>query len=575
MRSLQEPLRERTVVLLVAAVATIWMLVLTFPLVLHLTTGFYGRPGDASGAIAVYWWWSYALHHGLSLFQNTMVGAPLGAGWEAIPFTVLDVAIMAPLSFLVGPTLAYNLQNLSSFPLTAVVTYLLAREAGASRLGSAFAGLALAFIPYHLEKAMGHVTQTHLELFAGTLLFLLIWRRTRQWRYVIFAALVFGATIWWDFYYTVIVGCLVAAFFALDLLVPDAAGNFGAAHVGRWLKAVGLMAVVAAAFLPLAVLAIHRPGTSGAAASSLLGGAGDVRRPLSELQIYTARWREYVFPWHANPLVPEQIRSAEFINLHGSNFTEQSLFLGYTAMVLAAVGAVIRRRTFVVLLSLVVAAVGAVMATPPFMRPLGLVDLHGPSYYLNSILPFVRVYARFAVLLMLAVCLLAGLGLTVIQRHLPAKAGFVLAVPFLLLALEFNNVPPTHVTVLFPAPAAYAWLASQPQGILIEYPLASGDPSRQEELTHQYMAYQQVHLHPIFNGAVSTSPAGLLTAKLEPFYSDSTVDALRTLGIRYVFVHASTYRRDGYQVPIYPPSGLRHLATMQDIDVYLVTGATG
>jgi len=562
-------------VLLVAAAATVWMLVLTYPLVLHLTTGFYGRPGDASGSIAVYWWWSYALHHGQSLFDNTMVGAPLGAGWAAIPFTVLDIAIMAPLSFLVGPTLAYNVQNLSSFPLTAAVTYVLGREIGASRLGSAFAGLALAFVPYHLEKAMGHVTQTHLELFAGTLLLLLIWRRTRQWRYVVLAALLFGVTMWWDFYYVVILGFLVAAFFVVDLLVPDSTGASWSSRVGQWLTAAGLMAVVAAAFVPLAVLAIHRPGSAGTAASSLLGGAGDVRRPLSELQIYTARWREYFLPWHANPLLPQRIRDAEVANLHGSNFTEQSLFLGYSVMALALAGAILRRRTFAVPVALVVAAVGAIMATPPFMRPLGLFDLHGPSYYLNSLLPFVRVYARFAVLLMLAVSLLAGLGLTALQRQLQGKAAALLAIPFLVLALEFNNVPPTHVTVLFPAPAAYTWLASQPPGILIEYPLAAGDPARQEEQTHQYMAYQQVHLHPIFNGAVSTTAAGLLTPKLEPFYSNSTVDEFRALGIRYVFVHESVYLRDGYQVPKYPPYGLRYLTTMGDIDVYTVTDAAG
>jgi hypothetical protein len=551
------------------------MLVLTFPLVLHLTSGFYGRPGDASGGIAVYWWWSYALHHGQSLFDNTMVGAPLGAGWAAIPFTVLDVAIMAPLSFLVGPTLAYNLQNLSSFPLTAGVTYLVAREIGASRLGSAFAGLALAFIPYHLEKAMGHVTQTHLELFAAALLFLLLWRRTRRWRHVVFAALVMGATMWWDFYYVIILACLIGAFFVVDLLVPDSTTVTVPRRIVRWLMAAGLMTAITVAFVPLTILAIHRPGTSTGSASSLLGGSGAIRRSLSELQIYAARWREYVLPWHANPLVPQQIRNREITNLHGSNFTEQSLFLGYAVMALGAVGAIVRRRTFVVLVTLVIAAVGVVMATPPFMRPLGLVDLHGPSYYLNSLLPFVRVYARFAVLLMLGVSLLAGLGLTAIQHHLPGKAAALLAIPFLLLALEFNNVPPTHVTVLFPAPAAYTWLASQPQGILIEYPLAAGDPPRQEEQTHQYMAYQQVHLHPLFNGATSDSRAGLLTPTLEPFYSTTAVDQLRALGIHYVFVHSSVYLADGYQVPSYPPYGLRHIATMKDIDVYVVSDVTG
>ena len=53
-------------------------------------------------------------------------------------------------------------------------------------------------------------------------------------------------------------------------------------------------------------------------------------RDLSVVQIYSARWREYLLPWHSNPLVPNRIKRYEEANLHGSNFTEQSLFLGYT-----------------------------------------------------------------------------------------------------------------------------------------------------------------------------------------------------------------------------------------------------
>jgi hypothetical protein len=89
------------------------------------------------------------------------------------------------------------------------------------------------------------------------------------------------------------------------------------------------------------------------------------------------------------------------------------------------------------------------------------------------------------------------------------------------------------------------------------------------------MAYQQVHLHPIFNGAVSTTAAGRLAPKLEPFYSESSVKQFRNLGIRYVFVHSSFYLGDGYQVPRYPPDGLRYVTTMQDIAVYTVPDAAG
>src|SRR6266568_2960907 len=64
-------------------------------------------------------------------------------------------------------------------------------------------------------------------------------------------------------------------------------------------------------------------------------------------------------------------------------------------------------------------------------------------------------------------------------------------------SITVNNLPPSHVTALLPAPAEYQWLAKEPSGILIEYPLRSGSPQEQEIETRQYTLYQQYHGHPL------------------------------------------------------------------------------
>ena len=87
-------MRERgrlPVALLVTVAATILGCVVTFPLVLHLGSAIYGTPGDSTGAIATFWWWSYAIQHGKPLLDNTMWGAPFGAGWSQVPFAVLPL----------------------------------------------------------------------------------------------------------------------------------------------------------------------------------------------------------------------------------------------------------------------------------------------------------------------------------------------------------------------------------------------------------------------------------------------------------------------------------------------------
>src|SRR5688572_21983355 len=66
------------------------------------------------------------------------------------------------LARLVGPVAAYNVLVLATFPLSAAAAYLLARRVIGSHLGAMVAGLAYAFLPFHVTQAAGHphVAQT-------------------------------------------------------------------------------------------------------------------------------------------------------------------------------------------------------------------------------------------------------------------------------------------------------------------------------------------------------------------------------------------------------------------------------
>jgi hypothetical protein len=283
-----------------------------------------------------------------------------------------------------------------------------------------------------------------------------------------------------------------------------------------------------------------------------------------------------VLPWFHNPLVPGRVKAFEAAHLHGSNFIEQSLFLGYTVLalaVVAVVAAVRARRGFPVLMPLVVGAAAMVFSMPPSERLAGI-EIHFPSDLLVNLLPVFRVYSRFGMAVGLAAALLAGWGLHAVAGRLPArapvKAGLLL-VPFLTLAAEFTDVPPSRATAVLPAPAEYTWLHDQPNGILVEYPLAVGTAPVQEVQTRQYSMYQMVHEHPMFNGAAPSSPAGTYATQLEPFYAPGSVSRLRGLGIRYVFVHRADYAAAGQETPRSVP-GLEYVTTFGDTDVFLVGG---
>jgi hypothetical protein len=554
--------RPATIVFLVATALAV---VVTYPVILHFGDDIYGFPGDATGGVTQYWWWGYAITHGGSIFDNTLEGVPLGSEWSQIPFVVLPLIIFTPLSVAIGPIAGYNLLILSSFPLTAWATFLLVRRLGFDALASAFAGLAFVFSPYHIEKAMGHGNQTHMELIVLTLYFLVRWRQTGRLRDAAFAGVMAGLQLWMDYSLSYVLVFALLSFFVVSALIPEN-GKWSPRWLWRHVPAGALMTLVAALFGPLTLLAAHRPGPG-----SLAGALGAVHRSIGELEIYSARINEYIEPWHDNPLVPAFVKSWEDARLHGSSWIENSLFLGYTVIVLALVGLVLYRRRFPTTLGVAIVLVGAILSEPPMAHVLG-VRFNTPSYYLYDFITFFRVYARFAIVVMLGAAILAAAGFAALQARLGGgRRQLLLVLPFLLLAIEFNNIPPTHVTAILPAPAEYTWLAQQPQGILMEYPANSGSvPIRQEVEIRQYMLYQMVHLHPTFlNETALTGTVADAAAHLEPYYKPGVAAQLKAYGVRYVFVHRADYTAAGWDLPT-AVDGLTYMMTLDGVDIYIV-----
>jgi hypothetical protein len=576
-----EPRRlwQRRPMATVTLAATLLAIAVTWPLVLHLSDSIYGYPGDSTGTIAIFWWFGYALHHGLPVLNNTMLGGNLGSGWALMYVGVIELFVFGPLSFLFGPTVAYNLGVLSSWPLTALATFPFARRLGMSNLAAAFSALAFAFVPFHEEKAMGHMEQAHMEVFPAFTLLVLRWRQGGSWWNLAGAGAMAAITLWLDPYFAFILAALAAGLLVLSVLW-DARFPSWRARVIAHLRAVAVVAGVAIVGTLPAYLVARRGGVSIAAQ------AGVAHRSLGEVAIYSARLREYVLPWHFNPLVPDSLKQFEAAALHGSNFTEQTLLLGYTVLVLSVAGLLLFPGRLARVVALAVAVIGFGMAQPP-IRPLFGISIPAPSYLLYAVLPFFRVYSRFAILTMLGCALLAGLGLTALAvRAGPGRRRFLLLIPFLTLALEFNSLPPTHTYQLFPAPAEYLWLRAQPAGTLVEYPLVYGpkaqpgqfpegsaNPNTIEIETRQYDFYQQVHLHGLFNGAVTSTPADLIAPRLEPYYGAGVAQRLAAIGIRYVFVHRDNYAAAGFALPREVP-GLTYLQTIDGTDIYLTSAAT-
>jgi hypothetical protein len=166
----------------------------------------------------------------------------------------------------------------------------------------------------------------------------------------------------------------------------------------------------------------------------------------------------------------------------------------------------------------------------------------------------VRVPARFAMIVALALAALAGYGAAWVSRARLGRAIlFVAAViavlegtrlPFIVngaYALRDFNTPEARLFRPARAPAVYREFAAQPSdAVLIELPLGPPD------FDLRAMFYSVVHWRPLVNGYSGFYPphyGRLITALSEiPRHVDVSIEALRSTGATHLILHQAAYR---------------------------------
>lgn len=510
----------------------------------------YDHPGDAMVSI-----WSTWVRRGAdsgcwSLERVPLVNAPHGINFYQNP---PEPAIEWPqrwLSRLMGEVAAFNLHLWMTFPLAAATMAWFLWELTAQPAASIVGGILYACLPYH----WAHTMQLSLASIQWLPLALWSWvwlAKAPGVRRALGTAVCLGLVLWSTVYY----GLLLAAASIVMIVAARRwcriAGTSYRAFLQAGLFAVVLVVLVAGWwYAPFLKTALDR-----------------YSRPMKHLFVYCAKPWDYLLPSVHHPWAGSLVKPFVSSHLYGSNIVEQTLFLGFGVLGLAAWGAIAGWRArrqdpqgfSVVLLLVSLAVIGLWFSGPPFV-PLGpfrieqdqvvaRVVWYFPSALLHPLFPFFRVYARFGLLVGLAVTALAALGwarawrlwstrpigLVASARGRLTTALWPVAIGLLLIADYSVAMPFRSIGSI---PAVYRWLALQPgDPIVVEYPFM---PST-HELHAEYLFAQRVHQKRLLNGAYERTAEGQRRLTLVDL-RDPTVPAnLRRLGVDLVIVHHDRY----------------------------------
>ncbi len=537
---------------------TLWF---TWPLALNPISQYYGAPGDLTGGISVLRELVQAPSNPFLPGHISDFGAPEGTAisWTVNVGTFASTVPMWLIALLVGPVFAFNMLAVAGFVASGQAMFLLARHLTGSAGAGVIVGWAFAFFPFMVISSWaGHLHTMH-----GWLLVVVLWRMLEldakpNRRNGVLAGCAAVLCFAWTPYFLLIGGVLF-----ITLAIVGLARSALTRTVRRYLPAL------AWASAPVLVF-----GLLLQVVTRLAQGSGNRQHPLSELTAYGARAYEYVVPHSRSVFFAPVTRDWLAVRMHGSNDSEATLYLGVIVLLLAALGIAVtqlkvfsppRARAVAAALVAVGLVAFACSAPPQVVIPFIGLPVNTPPYFIHKLIPDWRVYSRFVVLLMMAVCLLAAYGIAWLsKRKSKVASSLVMVVIAVLVAADLWTQPDpgwVHQTVRDPI---YSLLRKQPPGLVAEYPL---EPYGVGDYSAEFN--QDAHGNPIINGFGENTSEGVRASALVSLADPTTARRLAALGVRYV-INVKGPISPGATDPGPPSSGLREIGTTDYATLYRV-----
>jgi hypothetical protein len=471
------------------------------------------RPGDGDPWQALWAMWMVAeslFTTGRVRLSTDLVFYPLGVDIWYVS-SVLPAAL--PMLLVIrwaGVVLAYNLLIVGSLASAAYATFLLVRRI-TRHTGAAFAGgLVFAFSPYQMAHAVEHV----FLMVSGVLVpVYVLWLfraldRGGGWN-IVGAALVFTVTTIANFYY--------AAFLALFTLLLFAA-RLGGADT----RDARLRSVRRSAGLLMAGVALLGPYLAFVASRA----ARDIepRPSFAETNQWSADILAFFVPSPTHPWWGGW--TAPLYGHFTGTYFEQTVYLGWVSIVLAGLALAWRHEARFWLLAGI--AFGT-LALGPLLHVAGrwtfdvgdvpiTVPLPAILLYFVPGLSALKVMSRSAAIVMLAVAVLAGLGVAALDDRLPrrrprrAMVSLVAIVSGLAILVDYLSVPLPVQSTRLPRVLQAMGAETGPRRSLLDVPL--------DWRVAKYEYYQTAHRKPLLVGLLPRpTPAVYLQHDGIPFMS--------------------------------------------------------
>lgn len=560
--------------ILLITILCLLIVVMTFPLVFKMSShmpGFFSTD-EPYGALWSMWWQRYAFQNNTASSFCPFIAAPFGINFGSSTVSYPTWQLLGKgFSIMTNEIIANNIFILISFVLTAIIVYFLVYHLTKNRLAGFLSSVIYTFCPYHFARSWQHLAIAQVQWMPLFIFALLYLRENKSYKAVIFVAISYFLIACFELGYAYFMAVATVVFIIFTIFYYKRKSLRVI-----WLISLGIF--LAFLFLSPQILKIIKSMLMGATTADLTSSM--YKRPFEDLFAQSAKPLSYLLPSAQHPIFGKFTQYFVGDFLYGVSFTEHTLYLGWTTIALSFIAFRYWRRNklkkmtekenFAIGYFILLAIVAWLFSQPPWWK-FGSIRIFLPSFFMYKILPMFRAYARFGIVVMLAMSVLAGFGLKfILEKFKTQKAKILITCLFSCLVLfEFWNYPPFKVIDLTKYPVVYDWLKEQNRDFVIaEYPL---DVEGQDEM---YKFYQTKHGKKMINGTIPGTPANKISHSIIKLSEPRTAGTLKWLGVEYVLVHINKYEDSGLidvkeeLNKIKHNSKLKFVKNFEDIDVY-------
>lgn len=513
------------------------------------------------------WWQRYAFKNNMPASFCPFIAAPFGVNFGSATVSYPAWQLLGKgFSVITNEIIANNIFVLMSFVLAAIIVYFLVYYITTSSLCGLFSSIIYTFCPYHFARSWQHLAIAQVQWMPLFIFALLYLRERKSYKAVFFVAISYFLIACFELGYAYFMA-IATAVFVISTIFYYKRKSLRII----WLVFLGMFLTFL--FLLPQTLKIIKSMLIGATATDLASSM--YKRPFEDLFMQSAKPLSYLLPSAQHPIFGKFTQYFVGDFLYGVSFTEHTLYLGWTTIVLSFVAfrywkkrgklnKLEEKENFTIGYFILLAIVAWLFSQPPWWR-FGSVRILLPSFFMYKILPMFRAYARFGIVIMLAMSVLAGFGLkSILEKFKTQKMKILITCLFSSLVLfEFWNYPPFKVIDLTKYPAVYDWIKDEKGDFVIaEYPLDVDGPNE------MYKFYQTKHEKKIINGTDTRSYANKFAKIITRLSDPKTAGVLKWLGVKYVIVHTDKYNNSNLIEDKKELNRIMHTASLKLVKEY-------